>query len=105
MKTNFVIVKTMRIPGWCRPVRFWSLKSLLLRFGLKKLRQSNRGPAVLCGPRTNYCTLWDEVQSHWRKIRRKLHPDAPGGSREQFAWISSIRDEIKRRLSAKGVLV
>lgn len=53
--------------------------------------------------RTNPCALWDEVRTHWKKIRRNLHPDAHGNEK-RFARLCEMYFEIKRRLQAKGVL-
>lgn len=80
------------------------LKSLLLRFGLKKLRRPGRYPTVLCEHRMNFCALWDEVRAHWIKIRRNLHPDVRGNEK-RFARLCEIYFEIKRRMKEKGVLV
>lgn len=88
------------IPGYKRPVRCWTMATLLIRFGLSKLKKHR---AVLAGDRKNPYALWDEVRSHWRRVRRLLHPDS-GGCEKTFAWFSSIYDEIKRRLRLQGVL-
>lgn len=88
------------IPGYNRPVRCWTMATLLIRFGLSKLKPSR---SVMAGHRKNPYALWDEVRSHWRRVRRVLHPDA-GGCEKRFAWFSAIYNEIKTRLRREGVV-
>jgi hypothetical protein len=99
---NFTLAKTLRVPSHCRPVRCWTLKTLLLRLGLPRLRNKH-GNWALAEKCDNPYAMWDVVRTHWKKIRRHLHPDA-NGSEKRFARLCEIYFEIKRRVLAMGVL-
>lgn len=100
---NFTLAKSARVYSWHKPVRFWTLKYLLRRFGLRRLRSKQGNWVTLAGNRTNPYALWDEVRAHWVKVRRSLHPDA-NGSEQRFARLCEMYFEIKRRLQSMGVL-
>jgi len=59
---------------------------------------------MMTGPRKCLYNVWDEVETHWRLIRRTLHPDMPGGDSDRFAYLCGIYTEIERRMKVKGIL-
>lgn len=101
---NFVLVKSTRVPALNRPLRFWQLRALVNKLGLPKAYcHKTQQHIIMAGGRKCPYALYDEVVSHWKKIRRHLHPDV-GGDTKRFACSNAIFIEIRDRMKREGVL-
>jgi hypothetical protein len=103
--SNFVLVKTRRLPDGKKPHHLCGIRTLLNRLGTPKVREFNGERCQMPHKRESEAAWWDKHDAakhvYYERIKQ-LHPDR-GGGHDECAELNAIWFQLKNRFTRIGI--